>query len=109
MSNENEQKISNVKRLKKVAIILYCLELLFVVVVTLAVVIKMGVAPDLQKSIFLPTTLFLIINLITDNKKKAGTKMPWYRNKWSWLIVLTALPLPLLFLSFITSIGVLFN
>ena len=103
------QECLNSKKLKKIAIILYFLELFFVIVVALAVIIKMGVVPDMQKSIFFPTTLFLIINLLTDNKKKAEAGTPWYRNKWGWLMVLIVLPLPFLFLAFISSLGLFLN
>ena len=83
---EQKTKGQSVRKIRKVAIILFSIVALWNLANFTYYVVKVDFVIDITKSnLFIFATVFFIVNLITDSKEKLAEIKPWYKSKWGWL------------------------
>jgi hypothetical protein len=103
-----QEKVTLVRKMKKIAIILYIISAIFGISMIIIAAIKTGVIPtNLSQSPFGYLTIWFVVNFFTGNKEKSDKRTYWFKNKWGWFILSTAISLPLMFLGFISAVGLL--
>lgn len=106
--NTKQEKGTLVRKMRKIAIILYIISAVFGIAMIIIIAIKTGVIPtDLSQSSFGYLTIWFAVNFFTGNKEKLDKRVYWFKNKWGWFILIITILLPFMFLGFINAIGLL--
>ena len=100
-TTNQKQKGTLVRKMRSIAIKLFMPTFIVVMFLLIYAIVKMGVAPEFEKSPFGFYAMYFIIRLFTFNKKRLDTYTPWYKSGWGWDILILLLSDILILLLFI--------